>query len=398
MERRRIESTVEQAVERALTRRRLLGRMGSLAVASSSLGAVLAACGGDDGGAKPAPTAVAGHHPKVPLTEMTFSNWPLYIDKKVLRAFERRFHLDLRYREDINDNEEFFAKVRQQLQAGRPTGRDLVALTDWMASRWIRLGYLEKIDQANIPNVRTHLSATLRSPVFDPGREYTAPWQSGITAIGYNRRAVGELRSLEQIFDPRYKGKVSFLSDARDASGLVMLMQGVKPEHAGIDDVLKAIDRIDEASRAGQVRRFTGNDYTTDLAKGNVVIAMAYAADLIQLKADNPDLDFAVPEEGAILWSDNMMIPKGAEHPYAAETWMNYVYDPQVAARITRYVGSITPVDGVREVLERTDPKLAGNPLVFPDDETKSRLSGYPSLSSSEERRMNERYAEVTGA
>jgi spermidine/putrescine transport system substrate-binding protein len=376
------------------TRRQFVGRAGSLALASS----IVAGCGGVKGTADstrtPAPTA---SHPKQPLDEIRFSNWPLYIDRKVLRGFNQRFGAKLRYTEDINDNEEFFAKVRQQLQADQPTGRDLVALTDWMAARWIRLGYLEPIDSANVPNVRANLIDGLRDPVFDKGRKFTAPWQSGITGIGFNRKAVGDLKSMDALFDPKYKGKVTFLSDARDSSSLVMLMNGVKPEEAKLDDVMAAIDKVDEANRAGQVRRFTGNDYTTDLTKGNVLICMAYAADLIQLKADNPDLDFVVPEQGAIRWSDNMMIPKGAAHPYGAEVWMNYVYEPEVAAKITAYVGSITPVKGVQELVAKTDPDLAENPLVFPDDETQARLSGYPNLTSAEERQMNERFATVTG-
>ena len=216
--------------------------------------------------------------------------------------------------------------------------------------------------------------------MFDKDRTYTAPWQSGITGIGYNRKVVGELNSMEALFDPKYKGKVTFLSDARDATSLVMLMNGVKPEEAKLDDVMAAIDKIDEAQQAGQIRRFTGNDYTTDLTKGNVVIAMAYAADLIQLKQDNPDLDFSVPEEGAVRWSDNMMIPAKAEHPYGAEVWMNYVYEPEVAAKICAYVGSISPVDGIQELVAKTAPDLAENPLVFPDAETQARLSGYPDL------------------
>jgi spermidine/putrescine transport system substrate-binding protein len=378
-----------------MTRRLFISRAGSFAFAST----MLAACGGVEGSAKKAATATpaAASHPKVALDTIEFSNWPLYIDRKVIKEFDRRFDAKLHYVEDINDNSEFFAKVRQQLEQGDPTGRDLVALTDWMAARWIRLGYLEPIDKKNTPNVQQNLIEGLRDPVFDPGRKYTAPWQSGITAVGYNRKVVGELKSMDQLFDPQYKGKVTFLSDARDASSLVMLMDGVKPEEAKLDDVLAAIDKIDEANRANQIRRFTGNDYTTDLTKGNVVIAMAYAADLIQLKLDNPDLDFVVPEEGGVRWSDNMMIPAKAEHPYGAEVWMNYVYEPEVAAKICAYVGSISPVDGIQELVAKIAPDLAENQLVFPDAETQSRLSGYPNLSPADERQMNERYAQVTG-
>jgi spermidine/putrescine transport system substrate-binding protein len=377
-----------------MSRRAFISRAGSLAFASTMLGA----CGGVEGTAnKPTATPDAVSHPRVALDRIEFSNWPLYIDRKVIKDFEKRFDVDLHYVEDINDNSEFFAKVRQQLEQGEPTGRDLVALTDWMAARWVRLGYLEPIDKRNTPNVQKNLIEGLRSPVFDKDRTYTAPWQSGITGIGYNRKVVGELTSMKQIFDPQYKGKVTFLADARDTTSLVMLMDGVKPEEASLDDVMAAVDKIDEANAAGQVRRFTGNDYTTDLTKGNVVIAMAYAADLIQLKADNPDLDFAVPEEGAVRWSDNMMIPAKAEHPYGAEVWMNYVYEPEVAAKITAYVGSISPVDGIRDIVAKTAPEIAENPLVFPDAETQARLSGYPNLSSADERQMNERFAQVTG-
>jgi spermidine/putrescine transport system substrate-binding protein len=377
-----------------ISRRAFISRAGSLAFASTMLGA----CGGVEGTAnKPTATPAAASHPKVALDRIEFSNWPLYIDRKVIKSFEKRFDVDLHYVEDINDNSEFFAKVRQQLEQGEPTGRDLVALTDWMAARWIRNGYLEPIDKRNTPNVQSNLIEGLRHPVFDKDRTYTAPWQSGITGIGYNRKVVGELKSMQTLFDPRYKGKVTFLADARDATSLVMLMDGVNPEEASLDDVLAAVDKIDAANSAGQVRRFTGNDYTTDLTKGNVVVAMAYAADLIQLKADNPDLDFVVPEEGAVRWSDNMMIPAKAEHPYGAEVWMNYAYEPEVAAKITAYVGSISPVDGIQDIVAETAPEIAENPLVFPDAETQARLSGYPDLSSADERQMNERYAQVTG-
>jgi spermidine/putrescine transport system substrate-binding protein len=388
---------VPRNTQNPITRRRFISRAGSLAFAGSAISA-LSACGDVKGTAsKPTATPAAANHPKVALDAIEFSNWPLYIDRKVIRDFNRRFDAKLHYVEDINDNNEFFGKVRQELEQGRPTGRDLVALTDWMAARWIRLGYLEPIDKRNIPNVEANMIDGLRRPVFDRDRKFTAPWQSGITGLGYNRKEVGELRSMEQLFDPKYKGRVSFLSDARDSASLVMLMDGVKPEEAGLDEVMAAIDRIDEANGAGQIRRFTGNDYTTDLTKGNVVIAMAYAADLIQLKADNPNLDFAVPEQGAVRWSDNMMIPAKAEHPYGAEVWMNYVYEPEVAARITAYVGSISPVDGIQDLVAKKAPELAENPLVFPDAETQSRLSGYPDLSPADERQMNERFAEVTG-
>jgi spermidine/putrescine transport system substrate-binding protein len=200
------------------------------------------------------------------------------------------------------------------------------------------------------------------------------------------------------MLDPRFKGRVSMLGDARDASNLIMLKNGVTPETAKIDDVLAAIEELDKINRSGQIRRFTGNDYTTDLTKGNLWIVQAYSGDIIQLQADNPDLRFVIPEEGATLWSDNMLIPKGAAHPYAAEEWMNYVYEPEVAAKIAAYVNYVTPVVGAREALAKDDPKLAENQLVFPSDETLAKLHPFPTLSEDEERQMNEAMQAVVGA
>jgi spermidine/putrescine transport system substrate-binding protein len=397
-----VESALERALAEArLNRRRFVGRTGSLVLASSTMSALLAACGGAEGEGEgnqdAGRTQPAANHPKQPLDKIVFSNWPLYIDKKVLRDFRREFKAGLKYTEDINDNTEFFGKVRQQLQAGKPIGRDLVALTDWMAARWIRLKYTEPIDKKNVPNEK-NLRANLRNVNFDPGRKQSLTWQSGMTAIGYDKKKVGEVTSLKQLFDPKYKGKVSLFSDARDTTGLVMLMNGIKPADAKIDDVLKAVDYVDEQNKKGQIRRFTGNDYTTDLSKGNVVMAMAYSGDIGQLQEDNPNLDFAIPEEGAILWSDNMMIPKKAANPYGAEVVMNYVYEPEVAAKIAAYVGYVSPVEGVQEILQRTDAETAQNKLMFPDPATLDRLSGYPNLTVEEEQQMNERFEAVAGA
>ena len=393
------ESALERMVAQdRMSRRRFVGRAGSAALATTALSTLLTACGGAEGtneeGARRTPAA---NHPKTPLDTIVFSNWPLYIDKKVLRDFEREFDAELKYTEDINDNTEFFGKVRQPLEQGDPIGRDLVALTDWMAARWIRLGYTEPIDKRNVPNER-NLNQNLLNVNFDRGRKSSLPWQSGMTAIGYNRKKVGEVKSLKQLFDPKYKGKVTMFGDARDSTGLVLLMDGKKPEDATIDDILGAVEKIDEQNRNGQIRRFTGNDYTTDLEKGNVDLAMAYSGDMIQLKADNPELDFVIPEDGAILWSDNMMIPKGAKSPYGAEVFMNYVYEPEVAAKIAAYVNYVTPVKGTRDILAKDDPELAENPLVFPDSATLGRLSGYPNLTVEEERQMDEAFQAVVGA
>jgi spermidine/putrescine transport system substrate-binding protein len=386
------------------SRRTFMRRLGASGFALTGASTLLAACGGikgEDagkaGGATKTPQAV--DHPKTALDSLHISNWPLYIDKKVNKQFVKQFGVkDFKYTEDVNDNEEFFGKVRQQLAGGKPTGRDMMVLTDWMAARCVRLGYLEPLDKKNIPNA-ANLQDTLASPQWDPKRSYSLVWQSGMTGIGYNKSKVDrKITSYKDMFDPAFKGRVSFLADPRDAANFILLKNGKKPEDAKIDDVLAAIEELDKANRSGQIRRFTGNDYTTDLTKGNLWVSQVYSGDIVQLQADNPDLEFVIPEEGATIWSDNMLIPKAAADPYAAEVYMNYVYDPKVAAKIAAYVNYVTPVKGAKEELMKTDPKLASNQLIFPDDKTLAQLHPFVNLNEDDERRMNEAMQAVIGA
>jgi spermidine/putrescine transport system substrate-binding protein len=382
------------------SRRHFMRRIGATGFALTGASTFLAACGGIQGTAKkPAKAPAAVNHPKTAIDQLHISNWPLYIDKKVNKNFVSKYAVkDFKYTEDINDNEEFFGKIREPLAAGADTGRDLMMLTDWMAARLITLGYLTPVDKKNVPNEK-NLQPGLQHPQWDKDRTYSLPWQSGMTGIGYNRKKTGrEIKSYNDLFDPKFKGRVSFLNDPRDASNFILLKNGKKPEDANIDDVLAAIEELDKANRSGQIRRFTGNDYTTDLTKGNLWLCQAYSGDIIQLKADNPDLDFVIPEEGATLWSDNMLMPAKAANPYAAETYMNYVYDPAVAAKIAAYVNYVTPVKGAKEELAKTDPKLASNDLIFPSDATLAQLHPYVNLNEADERKMNEAMQAVVGA
>jgi spermidine/putrescine transport system substrate-binding protein len=401
MSRESFESALERLLaERRHNRRRFVGRAGSAALATGALGAFLSACGGaegEDSEESEGEREVAANHPKEEFDEVVFSNWPLYIDKKVLKDFRAETGAKVKYIEDINDNQEFFGKVRQPLQQDRGIGRDLVALTDWMAGRWIRLDYVEPLDKKNIPN-EVNLVDNLRNVSFDRGRRFSLPWQSGMTAIGYDEAQTGAVTSIEQFFDPKWKGKVTMLSDAREAASMVLFMQGKRPDQATIDDVLAAIEFVDEQNRKGHIRRFTGNDYTGDLQRGNIAMAQAYSGDVIQLQADKKSLKFAIPEEGAVLWSDNMMIPQKPRTAYGAEVFMNFVYDPQVAAKIAAYVNYVPPVKGTQEILAKSDPKLAEDPLLFPTSDDIARLSGYPNLSVEEEQQMNEAFEKVAGA
>jgi spermidine/putrescine transport system substrate-binding protein len=262
----------------------------------------------------------------------------------------------------------------------------------------VRAGWVEPKDKNNIPNEK-NLVSNLQHPNWDRNRDFSLPWQSGMSAIGYNpKKTGGKLNSIGDLFDPKFKGKVTMFSDPHDSAGLMVLLSGKKTEDATIDDVLAGIEKIDQQNKKGQIRRFTGNDYTTDLAKGNVWVAMAYSGDVFQLKKDNPDLEFLIPDEGAMLWTDNMMMPQKPPHPYAAETMMNYVYDPKVAARIAAEVNYVTPVEGAQPELEKIDPALSKNELIFPTSASRTKLHPYVTLTASEERQMNDAMQKVVGA
>ena len=399
----RIERALEEFFEsERLSRRRFIGRAGSSGLALTGFAAVIAACGGVQGEAEKASDdkdeAATANHPKTEIGNWTFANWPLYIDKKILKDFNQQYGGKVKYVEEINDNFEFFGKVRQQLQNKQPIGRDIVVPTDYMAARWVRLGYAEPIDKKNVPNF-ANLVDNLKTINYDPKREYTLPWQSGATGIGYNiKKTGGELKNVADLFDPKFKGKVTMLQEPYDSASTVLLGDGIDPSKATLDQMLGAIEKIDKANQEGQFRRFTGNDYTQPLAKGDIDVALAYSGDMVQLQSDNPDLRFSYFEEGNVLFTDNMMMPAKVEHPYAAETMMNYVYEPEVAATIAAYVNYLSPVKGVKEILEKKDPKLANNPLIFPPEEVAAKLHPYPALSPKDEQTMQEAMAKVTGA
>jgi spermidine/putrescine transport system substrate-binding protein len=268
-----------------------------------------------------------------------------------------------------------------------------------MASRMISLGWAAKIDPAKVPN-RANLLDSLAHPSFDKNRDYTMPWQSGMTGLAYNKKLVAQLglqppKSFKDLLDPKYKGKITFLTEMRDTVGLWMLVEGQDPSKATFASAKTAFDAIEKAASSGQVRRFTGNDYADDLSNGNVVAAMAWSGDVVQLQQNNKDLVFVVPEEGGMLFSDNMMILATSAHVADAEAWIDYVYDPKHAAQITSEVQYISPVKGVADVLRSTDPALADNPLINPPADIQSRLHIFGQLSPDVEKQFNTRFQQI---
>lgn len=328
----------------------------------------LAACGGEVGGGSEEEVTVAESTGEV-SGDLNVSNWPFYIDGKTVPEFEEETGLAVEYNEDVNDNSSFFGKVQPLLQEGESGGRDIMVVTDWMAKKMYDLGYLQEFDQEAVAPAKETLREDVSSPNFDPERAFSLPWQSGLTGLVVNTAEAPDVKSINDLFDPKYEGRVSMLTELRDTVPLVMKADGIDPVDATTEDWMATIDKIREASDSGQIRRFTGNDYTKDLANGDTVAVIGWSGDAVQLQADNPDIEFVMPTEGCMLWSDNMVIPVGAPNPTAAYEFMNYVYEPENQAQITAYNNYVQPVDGVREIFEKEDPALAESPLVFPDEE-----------------------------
>jgi spermidine/putrescine transport system substrate-binding protein len=332
----------------------------------------IAACGGGDGiegedeGQGNVTTAEAQGKPS---GDLYVANWPFYIDGKTVDEFSEQTGISVKYREEVNDNAEFFGKVQPQLESGDSGGRDIMVVTDWMAKKMYDLGYLQNFDKEALGTAYDNLVPALQSPSFDPERNFSLPWQAGMTGLVVNTKLAPDVTSINDLFDPKYKGKVEMLTEMRDTVPLVMKAMGVNPEDATEDDWMAAIDKIGGAAESGQIRRFTGNDYTGDVAKGDAVAVIGWSGDAVQLQADNPDIKFVMPDEGCMLWADNMVIPVGAPNPTAAYEWMNYVYEPKNQAQITNYNYYVTPVSGVKPILEKQGSPAAKSELVFPSEQ-----------------------------
>ena len=361
----------------SITRRQLVQR-GAAGITILSLPGLLAACGGGGGGASGGGSS----------DTLRFANWQLYIDideatKKspTLQQFTEQTGIPVDYFEEINSNDEYFGKIQGQLSKGQSIDREIIVLTD--NSRYpglmISEEWLEPLDRDKIPNFANMIDAQL-TPPFDPERQYSMPWQAGMTGIAYNAALTSTpITSMEQLLeDPKLKGKVTLLSEMADTIGSVMKLNGDDPSQVTDEAFEAALARVQKAVDAGQIRQFTGNEYTGPLAKGDLIACMAWSGDVVQLQADNAELKWGLPETGGMIWTDNMLIPLGGDVDKACQ-FMNFVYDPKIAAQIAAYVNYVTPVKGAKEELAKTDPDTASNPLIFPDEETLAQVSGFDS-------------------
>ncbi len=384
-----------------LTRRGLLRSAGVSALALSSVGA-LASCG--TSGTKQTVDTCKSEDLSDTEKTLAFSNWPLYIDEDgkrlpTLEDFEKSSGIDVTYSTDVNDNNQFFAKVRNQLGDCQTTDRDIFVLTDWMAARVIGLGWIQKLDKANMPNVEANLTDSLREPAWDPGRTMSIPWQSGLTGIAYNAKYTGEVSSFEELVTRAdLKGKVSLLTEMGDTMGFFLKLVGADPADFSDDEWGTALAKLEEVTKSGQIRKFTGNEYTRDLNKGDLVACEAWSGDVIAMQFDNPDIKFVTPTEGLSLWSDNMMVPNKATHKTNAEKLMDYYYDPEVAARLAAWVNYICPVKGAEEAMASVDESLVGNPLIFPTSEILDQTFAFMATDTKTREAFDKDFNQIIGA
>jgi spermidine/putrescine transport system substrate-binding protein len=331
--------------------------------------------------------------------QLVFSNWPEYIDvdgkrMPTLEAFQKQTGIKVTYNADINDNNEFFAKVKDQLGGCEAIGRDIITMTDWMAARMISLGWIQKLDKGNIPNVEANLKASLKAPAWDEDRSYSVPWQSGLTGIAYNAKYTKEVGSFEELMTRAdLKGKVTLLSEMNDTMLFMLLLEGADPADFTEDEWGSAIERLEQYVASGHVRQFTGNDYIRGLNSGNILACEAWSGDVIAMQYDNPDIKWVAPEEGLAIWSDNMLVPNKATHKANAESLMNYYYEPEVAATLAAWVNYICPVEGAQQAMEKIDASLVDNPLIFPTEDFLANTHGFMELDEKTRQKYDRDFA-----
>ena len=371
-----------------VSRRAVLAGAGGLGAAG-----LLAACGGSD-------SADAANN-------VRWGNWPLYLDfdedtKKypTLDKFTEATGVAALYFEDYNDNDEFFGKVQAQLKLGEDIGYDVVTPTDWMAARWMRLGYTQKFDMANIPN-KLNILDSLASPSYDPGREQSLTWQGIMAGFGWNTETNPRgIRTLDELFAPANKGKIVVLSEMRDTLGIILRSQGVDLQTVTEDQFMNAVDFMAQKISDGWIRGVKGNEYAQDLTSGDATAVIGWSGDMFILAAENAGrFDFAIPDSGGTISGDNLLIPSTAspEGKLNAEKLINFYYDPVIAAEVAAYVNYVCPVKGAQEEMEKFDPELASSPYIFPDAATSAKLSVFRSLTPAEESTWAEAFQKAAG-
>jgi spermidine/putrescine transport system substrate-binding protein len=390
----------KRPVADGVSRRDFLGRAGVFTGAVMLGPAILAACGGDDDDSSSGNGGSGGGGGG--SKSLAISNWTGYMSQTALKRFEQQTGIKVDYAEDINDNDEYFTKIRPNLSKGKGTGRDGMVLTDWMASRLInqvKPPWVQPLVTAQLPNKKNLLTA-LATPTFDPTRKYTMPWATGMTGIAYNIKTTGKpVTTLDDFLNA--PGTKTVLTEMRDTVGIFMLAQGISVDDPTYSKATPAFDALAKAVNDGKIDGFNGNEYVNDLGAGNLAAAFAWSGDVAQITKDNPNVRFAIPESGGMLWSDNYMIPIGTDKADLATEWINFFYDPKNAATLTAEIQYVSPVQGVAEQLTAMGgdaAKLVDNPLVVPTAESLKQLHIFGTLDADQEEKFDKRFSDILGA
>jgi len=385
-------------IDTAPTSRRRFLFGGAAAAAALAVGPTLLTACGSSSGPGAASSTTAADDGAAATGSLRVSNWPLYIADGFVAEFQKATGLTVDYKEDYNDDEEWFAKNKEPLSRKQDIGCDLVIPSETIAARLIRLGWLSEIQESRWPN-KKNLQPALMNSTIDPGRKFTAPYMSGLVGLAYNRAVTGrDSNKIDGLWDPAYKGKVSMLSDTQDGLGMIMLSQGSSPQQPTSESVQKAVDLVREQKDKGQIRKFTGNDYTNDLAAGNIAVAQAYSGDIVQLQADNPDLKFIIPESGGTMTLQSMVMPYTTQNQKAAEAWIDYVYEPANYVKLVAYTQYIPVLKDITDELKKVDPAAASNPLINPPQSVLDKVKQWPPLTDEQVKEFTDAYTAVTGS
>lgn len=389
-----------------MSRRSLLGGAGAI-----GLGAALSACGTGSGTPTGDERPVAAKDTSATDKVVNWANWPLYLDYDedetreypTLEKFQEVSGIRATYDEAIEDNDSYYGKIQGQLQFGQDIGKDVIVFTDWMAGRVIRQGYTQKLNKANIPNAK-NLIRRLQNVDFDPGRAHSLTWQSGYAGIAWNKAAVKRafpngLSKVSDLWHPSLRGRVEVLTEMRDTMGLILLEQGKKiSEPFTTAEFEAAIEVLEQQVTSGQIRKAAGNSYKEDLISGDALAVIGWSGDITQINFENGNKwEFAIPEAGGTLWSDNLLVPIGSPHKTNAEKLMDFYYDPKIAAEVAAYVNYICPVQGAQAEMQKIDRELADNRFIFPTEEDLENVSVFRALSAEEERTYTGLFQAVLG-
>lgn len=392
---------LEAVREAQISRRGVLSGAAGLAVAG-----LLSACGTRGVGSGARPEAAVDRSANEALVR--WANWTLYLDLDdsgrkypTLEAFSEQSGIKAKYSEDIDSNDSYYGKVQAQLAAGQDIGADIITPSDWMSERLIRQGYVQKLDHANMPNVAKNLLPKLLDVRWDPGRYRSVTWQTGFTGLAWNKKAFPEgLRNVEDLWNPKLKGRVTVLDEMRDTMPMLLLDQGVDiAGDWGENEYGNALDVLKRNIQNGQIRQVKGNSYKEDFIGGDVIAGMVYSGDITQMNMENDDQwEFVLPERKGLIWSDNLMVPIGSPHKSNAEKLINYYYEPEVAAEVAAYVNYVCPVLGADAAMKDIDPELVDDPLIFPTDEYLSQSTTEREMTVTEETQFQNLFQEVIGS